>query len=354
MDKLQTSDFLHPATKWYMSRCCQFPEIWYTKDCVTDYITYRKRDLMNPYSPYIEFDRKEWAGLKEQQATLTLTEAELKQLKSLNEEVSIQEVEDIYLPLTHFIDLYARVSRELNRLTASFIKKEAVPVPYIIGIGGSVAVGKSTTARLLQTLLARGKSKPRVDLVTTDGFLYPNAVLEEKGIMNRKGFPESYDIKALIQFMGDVKSGKPEIKAPVYSHLAYDVIQGEEKVISQPDILILEGINVLQVKKETPLLVSDFFDFSIYIDAEEEHIRHWYIERFKLLRATAFQDKGSFFHNRFANIDEEETVRTASQIWQDINAKNLHENILPTKGRARLILKKEADHSIQRIRLRKL
>ena len=309
---------------------------------------------MNLYSPYIEFNRKEWAELKEHQTTLPLTEAELEQLKGLNEEVSIQEVEDIYLPLTHFIDLYARVSRELNRLTASFLKKEQYPAPYIIGIGGSVAVGKSTTARLLQAMLARGKSKPKVDLVTTDGFLYPNAILEEKGIMNRKGFPESYDIKSLIQFMGDVKSGKPEVKAPVYSHLAYDVIQGEEQTICQPDILIIEGINVLQVKKETPLLVSDFFDFSIYIDAEEEHIRHWYIERFKLLRSTAFQNADSFFHDRFANIGEEEAVLTASQIWQDINAKNLHENILPTKGRARLILRKEADHSIQHIQLRKL
>ncbi|MEO2214388.1 type I pantothenate kinase [Paenibacillus amylolyticus] len=309
---------------------------------------------MNLYSPYIEFNRKEWAELKEHQTTLPLTEAELEQLKGLNEEVSIQEVEDIYLPLTHFIDLYARVSRELNRLTASFMKKEALPTPYIIGIGGSVAVGKSTAARLLQALLARGKNSPKVDLVTTDGFLYPNAVLQEKGIMNRKGFPESYDIKSLIQFMGDVKSGKPEVKAPVYSHLAYDVIQGDEKQICQPDILIIEGINVLQIKKETPLLVSDFFDFSIYIDAEEEHIRHWYVERFKLLRNTAFQNTDSFFHQRFANIDEEETVRTANQIWQDINAKNLHENILPTKGRARLILKKEADHSIGQIQLRKL
>lgn len=215
-------------------------------------------------------------------------------------------------------------------------------------------MGKSTAARLLQALLARGKNSPKVDLVTTDGFLYPNAVPQEKGIMNRKGFPESYDIKSLIQFMGDVKSGKPEVKAPVYSHLAYDVIQGEEKQICQPDILIIEGINVLQIKKETPLLVSDFFDFSIYIDAEEEHIRHWYVERFKLLRNTAFQNTDSFFHQRFANIDEEETVRTANQIWQDINAKNLHENILPTKGRARLILKKEADHSIGQIQLRKL
>jgi len=309
---------------------------------------------MNLYSPYTEFNRNEWADLKKYQTTLPLTKAELEQLKGLNEEVSIQEVEDIYLPLTHFIDLYAGASRELNRLTASFLKKEAHHAPYIIGIGGSVAVGKSTTARLLQAMLARGKGHPKVDLVTTDGFLYPNAVLQEKGIMNRKGFPESYDIKSLIQFMGDVKSGKPEVMAPVYSHLAYDVIAGEENAICQPDILIIEGINVLQVKKETPLLVSDFFDFSIYIDAEEEHIRHWYIERFKLLRNTAFQNENSFFHSRFANLGEDEAVLTASQIWKDINAKNLHENILPTKGRARLILKKEADHSIQRIQLRKL
>lgn len=309
---------------------------------------------MRRYSPYIEFDRRDWADLSDHSTPLPLTEQELEQLKGLNEHVSLQEVQEVYLPLTHLIHMYVGASQQLHELTSSFLRKKARKTPFIIGIAGSVAVGKSTTARLLQTLLSRWHTHQKVDLVTTDGFLYPNAVLEEKGIMNRKGFPESYDIKRLITFMGDIKSGKPNVRAPRYSHLTYDILQNEESVINNPDILIVEGINVLQVKKESPLFVSDFFDFSIFIDADEKDIARWYIERFQLLRQTAFQNPKSYFHGRFSNLSEEEVHSAAKHTWKSINAKNLHENILPTKGRAQLILKKEADHSIQHIYLRKL
>lgn len=309
---------------------------------------------MKRYSPYIEFDRKEWASLKDHDTPLSLTEIELEKLRGLNEQVSLQEVEEVYLPLTHLIHLYVGASQQLHQLTTSFLQKKARKTPYIIGIAGSVAVGKSTTARLIQTLLTRWDTHRKVDLVTTDGFLYPNAILEKNGIMNRKGFPESYDIKRLIQFIGEVKSGKPKVKAPKYSHLTYDILPDEESVIDHPDILIVEGINVLQVKKDSPLFVSDFFDFSIFIDAEEKNIARWYVERFQLLRQTAFQNPDSYFHSRFADLSEEEATVVAHHTWESINAKNLHENILPTKGRAQLILKKEANHTIQNIYLRKL
>ncbi|WP_322922302.1 type I pantothenate kinase [Paenibacillus campi] len=309
---------------------------------------------MKRYSPYIEFNRQYWASLSDSHTPLPLTEHELEQLKGLNEHVSLQEVQEIYLPLTHLIHLYVGASQQLHQLTGSFLHIQAPKTPFIIGIAGSVAVGKSTTARLLQTLLSRWHTHRKVDLVTTDGFLYPNAILEKRKIMNRKGFPESYDIKRLIQFMGDIKSGKPEVHAPQYSHLTYDVLPDQESIIQTPDILIVEGINVLQVKKETPLFVSDFFDFSIFIDAEEQDIARWYIERFQLLRQTAFQNPHSYFHGRFANLSEEEADAAAKHTWKTINARNLHENILPTRERAQLILKKEADHSIQSIFLRKL
>ncbi|WP_046214243.1 type I pantothenate kinase [Paenibacillus wulumuqiensis] len=309
---------------------------------------------MKRYSPYIEFDRKDWASLRDHHTPLPLTESELEQLRGLNEHVSLQEVEEVYLPLTHLIHLYVGASQQLHQLTTTFLKKKARKTPFIIGIAGSVAVGKSTTARLLQTLLSRWDTHRRVDLVTTDGFLYPKAVLEEKGIMNRKGFPESYDIKRLMEFMGDIKSGKPNVRAPKYSHLTYDRIPDEESIINNPDILIVEGINVLQVKKQSPLFVSDFFDFSIYMDADETNIARWYVERFQLLRQTVFQNPDSYFHSRFGHLTAEEAEEAAQHTWKTINAKNLHENILPTKGRAQLILRKEADHSIQNIFLRKL
>lgn len=306
---------------------------------------------MNTYSPYYTFDRKDWKAAQED-SKLPLTEEEFERLKGLNEKISLREVRDIYLPLTRLIHLYVSAFQQLQEKMNTFTGIRAPKSPYIIGIAGSVAVGKSTTARLLQTLLSRWQEHPRVDLVTTDGFLYPNRVLEEKGIMNKKGFPESYDIKKLMQFISSVKSGQPALKAPVYSHLAYDILSDEEQLIDQPDILILEGINVLQVNTEAPVFISDFFDFSIYIDAEEQDIRSWYIERYQLLRDTAFQDPRSYFH-KFASLSEEEAVQNASEIWRTINLKNLMENILPTKARAKLILKKGPDHQIQQVLLRK-
>lgn len=308
---------------------------------------------MKRYSPYYEYDREAWAALRDH-TPLPLTAEELEQLKGLNDQMSIKEVEEVYLPLTRLIHLYVKASQQLHDITSSFLRNGTPKVPYIIGIAGSVAVGKSTTARLLQTLLARWESHPKVDLVTTDGFLYPNAVLEERDIMNKKGFPESYDIKKLIRFIADIKSGKPEVQAPLYSHLTYDVLQDEVQTVHQPDILIVEGINVLQVNKGARVFVSDFFDFSIYVDAPEKDIEQWYIDRFLLLRSTAFNNEQSYFHPRFSKLSREESIVTASQIWHEINAKNLHENILPTKERAQLILTKGENHAIQKIRLRKL
>lgn len=306
---------------------------------------------MNTYSPYFEFDRKAWNTSRDL-PPLLLSEEEFEKLKGLNETIPMHEVATIYLPLSRLIHLYVSAFQQLHAKMTSFLGMPAPKSPYFIGIAGSVAVGKSTTARLLQTLLSRWDEHPRVDLVTTDGFLYPNRVMEEKGIMNKKGFPESYDIKKLMQFIGNVKSGQPDLRAPVYSHLAYDILSDEEQIIDQPDILILEGINVLQVNTEAPVFISDFFDFSIYIDAEEHDIRKWYIERYQLLRDTAFQDPRSYFH-QFASLTEEEAVEKASEIWTNINAKNLHENILPTKERAKMIIKKGPDHLIQHVSLRK-
>jgi type I pantothenate kinase len=230
---------------------------------------------------------------------------------------------------------------------------QAQKIPFIIGIAGSVAVGKSTTARLLQMLLSRWENHPKVDLITTDGFLFPNQILENRDLMNRKGFPESYDIKKLITFMRDVKAGKSNVGAPIYSHLEYDILPTEKQVIRNPDILIVEGINVLQVNKESRVFVSDFFDFSLYVDAPEYDIERWYIERFRMLRDTAFKNPKSYFH-RFASLTETEAINTATHIWKEINARNLHDNILPTRGRAQLILKKGSNHAVQRILLRKL
>ncbi|MEI7026208.1 type I pantothenate kinase [Paenibacillus sp. y28] len=308
---------------------------------------------MTSYSPYLEFNRNEWSALRDH-TPLSLTEEELEQLKGFNEQVSIQEVEKIYLPLTRLIHLHVVAAQQLHQSTTCFHQHHAPKSPFIIGIAGSVAVGKSTTARLLQTLLSRWDNHRKVDLITTDGFLYPNGVLEKRGLMNKKGFPESYDIKKLLKFIGDVKSGYPEVKAPLYSHLTYDILPDEAAVVHNPDILILEGINVLQVSKDAKLFVSDFFDFSIYVDAEESDIERWYIDRFLRLRATAFKNTQSYFHSRFANQTEQEARESAAQIWKEINARNLHENILPTKRRAQLILQKGPDHKIQRVHLRRL
>ncbi len=315
------------------------------------------RASTNSYSPYVTFTRKEWARLRDA-TPLTLTDRDLATLRGLNEYVSLDEVEEVYLPLSRLLNLYVAAAQGLHRVTDTFLGKPARPVPYIIGIAGSVAVGKSTFARILRELLARWPNHPKVDLVTTDGFLYPNRTLEERGLMNRKGFPESYDLRRLTRFMAELKSGSEEVRGPVYSHLVYDIVPGEEMVVEQPDIVLLEGLNVLQTpdgarRHAIRTFVSDFFDFSIYLDAEEEDVEGWYVARFLTLRDTAFRDPRSYFR-RYAELSTEDAVATARRIWADINGINLRENIRPTRDRARLVLRKARDHSIQEVRLRKI
>jgi type I pantothenate kinase len=280
-----------------------------------------------------------------------LTEDDLAQLRGINERISLGEVEEIYLPLSRLLNLYVDATQKLQG-------NSTAKVPYVIGIAGSVAVGKSTTARILQALLARWPNHPKVDLITTDGFLFPNAVLEARGLMKRKGFPESYDRRRLVKFVADVKSGEPEVTAPIYSHLAYDILTDQTITVRQPDIVILEGLNVLQTGvgsavHDAPIFVSDYFDFSIYVDADEEHVKHWYVERFLTLRRTAFRDPASYFH-RYASLSDEEARATALRIWNEINGVNLRENILPTRTRAHLILEKGLDHAVRSVKLRKL
>ena len=310
---------------------------------------------VNATSRYVEFSRDEWARLRAA-TPLTLTEADLVDLRGINEQVSLDEVAEIYLPLSRLLNLNVTASQALSKVTDTFLGTPAAKVPYVIGIAGSVAVGKSTTARILQALLARWPDHPTVDLVTTDGFLFPNRVLDENNLMNRKGFPESYDVRRLVQFLAEVKSGRDEATAPVYSHVAYDILDDEVQVIRRPDIMILEGLNVLQTGDgrghPSRLFVSDFFDFSIYVDAEEVHIEEWYTQRFEALRQSAFQDEESFFHS-YASLSPEEGDRMARFIWREINGLNLRENILPTRERAQLILEKGPDHGVERVRLRK-
>jgi type I pantothenate kinase len=308
-------------------------------------------------SPYVRFTREEWARLRAA-TPLALSEPDLELLRGINERIALDEVADIYLPLSRLLNLYVAASQNLHRVSDTFLGSSAAKVPYVIPIAGSVAVGKSTTARILQALLARWPDHPQVDLVTTDGFLFPNRVLEERGIMERKGFPESYDLRRLVRFLVDLKSGSAEVRAPVYSHLTYDIVAGEEQVVRQPDIVILEGLTVLQTGdgragRPPHLFVSDFFDFSIYVDAAEADIEQWYVERFLTLRETAFADERSFFHH-FAALSEDQAVEVAREIWHSINGLNLHENILPTRDRARLILEKAPDHSVRTVRLRRL
>ncbi|MBO0663474.1 type I pantothenate kinase [Jiella sp. MQZ9-1] len=311
------------------------------------------------YSPYRVFSAAEWARFRAD-TPLTLTEDEVARLRSLGDPIDLDEVARIYLAVSRLISAHVESSQLLFRQRQRFLSGNGAgqKTPFIIGIAGSVAVGKSTTARILKELLARWPSSPKVDLVTTDGFLYPNAVLEADGLMRRKGFPESYDVGKILRFLSDIKAGRAKVEAPVYSHFVYDVMPGKTVVVDRPDILIFEGLNVLQVR-EMPKdgnaipFVSDFFDISIYIDAEENDIRRWYIERFMSLRETAFREAGSFFH-RYSKVSEAEAVAIAEDLWAAINAKNLHENILPTRPRADLILRKSSDHLIDQVALRKL
>ncbi len=309
-------------------------------------------------SPYRVFSRDDWAKLRAD-APMTLTAQEIVRLQSLNDPISLEEVAAIYLPMSRLLSLYVAATQGLFKATQRFLyAEEEAKVPYIIGLAGSVAVGKSTTARVLQALLARWPNTPKVDLVTTDGFLLPNAELEKRGLMQRKGFPESYDGAALLRFVADIKAGKRSVRAPIYSHIVYDVVPGEYVAVDRPDILIFEGLNVLQPAplpkdgKAVPF-VSDFFDFSIYLDADESLLHHWYVTRFMRLRDTAFRDPRSFFR-KYAELTNEQALARAEELWGAINLVNLRENILPTRQRASLILKKGAQHAIEEVALRRL
>ena len=303
-------------------------------------------------SPFVDISRQDWAELGAS-TEQPLTAEEIKQIQGLGDVLDMQEVVDVYLPLSRLLNLYVAETHSLHATTSKFLGERAKRVPFIIGVAGSVAVGKSTVARLLKELLRRWEGTPKVALVTTDGFLYPNAELERREIMARKGFPESYDRKALLKFVSDIKSGKDHVEAPVYSHLAYDILPGDTVTIDKPDVVIIEGLNVLQApEKDQPLALSDFFDFKIYVDADTDDIKAWYLDRFKKLRAGAFTNPKSYFH-RYAEMEPEDALAMAEGFWNKINLPNLTENIEPTLSRATLVLQKGSKHAVKKVLLRK-
>ncbi len=308
-------------------------------------------------SPYVELDRAAWARLREQ-TPMRLDATDVQRLQGLGDRLDMAEVEEVYLPLSRLLSFYEGATDGLHQVTSDFLGERRLRTPFVVGVAGSVAVGKSTTARILKEMIARWDSAPEVELVTTDGFLLPNQVLTARNLMTRKGFPESYDRRALQRFVAEVKSGKAEVRAPVYSHLTYDIVPGEEMVVRRPDVLIVEGLNVLQPPRQqhdgrSGLSVSDFFDFSVYVDAHVDDIKTWYIQRFLRLRETAFAQPESHFH-RYAGLSDDAARDIAENIWEAINAPNLRNNILPTRGRATLVLSKGQDHSVRRVRLRRL
>lgn len=310
---------------------------------------------MSARSPFVDFDRDQWSALAAS-APLPLTADDVVRLRGLGDPIDLAEVDAIFRPLTSLLQMYVAATRGLHRATGAFLRDIGARTPYIIGVAGSVAVGKSSMSRLLREMMSRFPETPSVSLITTDGFLYPNAELERRGLMQRKGFPESFDRRAMLRFVHAVKSGAPVVTAPVYSHLTYDIVAGEHIEVRNPDVLIVEGLNVLQparVGAQTPLAISDFFDFSIYVDAAPDHIKQWYVRRFLTLKDTAFQDERSYFR-RYGSLSTEEAIETASTIWDTINAPNLLRNIAPTRGRATLMLTKGPDHRMRRMRLRKL
>ena len=308
--------------------------------------------------PFVHFSREEWGRLSTS-TSLPLTETDMDDLRQVSEHLSSGEAKDVYLPLSWLLNLHVTVTRQLFRAAKAFLLgKEATEVPYVIGIAGSVGVGKSTVAQVLQALISRWQERPKVEMISTDGFLYPNRVLQSRGLMNRKGFPESYDLPLLLRFLADVKSGRAEVSAPIHSHLTYDILPDQAQVITHPDVLIVEGLNMLEAGMPEPseghrVFVSDYVDFSIYVDAQERHIKEWYLNRFLRLRESALRDDSAYFHH-YANLSVEEAKETARRIWDEIDHPNLKENIEPTKDRARLILEKGSDHSIQSVRLRKI